>query len=69
MPPPSDDQSANPDRQTWLLITAIVIAFGILPIIIYYRPPQLPYLVTYLILPLAPAILLAIIAVYVTTTK
>lgn len=68
MPPPTDDEQ-SPDLQTWLLITAIVIAFGIFPLIIYYRPPQLPFLVTYLILPLAPAIILATIAVYVTTTK
>lgn len=67
--PPETEEPPTPDRGTWLLIIAIFFAFGIIPLIIYYRPPNLPFLITYLVLPLAPAALLATIAVYVTTTR
>ena len=55
-------------RQGWLLVAGIAVAFVIVPAIIYVDPPQLPFVFSYLVLPLVPAILLALLAVYVTTT-
>ena len=56
-------------RQGWLLVAAIVVAFGAVPLTIALRPPDLPFVVAYLVLPLVPAGLLALLAVYVTTTR
>ncbi|MFB6300970.1 MAG: hypothetical protein ABEH65_12000 [Halobacteriales archaeon] len=52
----------------WALVVGIVIAFLIVPALIYWRPPALPFEVAFLILPLLPAVLLALLAVWVTTT-
>jgi hypothetical protein len=45
----------------------IALAFVVAPLLIYVRPPSVPFVVAYLILPLLPAFLLAIIAVWSTT--
>jgi len=63
----------DPDSATefgwagWLLVAAIIVAFLVIPAIIYVRPPGLPFLVSYLVLPLAPAFILALLAVWITT--
>ncbi len=54
-------------RKGWLLVAAIVVAFIVVPVVIYVRPPGLPFVVAYLVLPLAPAVLLALLAVWITT--
>ena len=56
-------------RAGWLLVAAIVVALGVVPLVIALRPPDLPFVAAYLVLPLLPAVLLALVAVYVTTTE
>lgn len=51
----------------WILVGAIVLAFVVAPALILWRPPVLPYRVTLLVLPLVPAVLLAVVAVWATT--
>ena len=65
---PDEDASGEAFGWTgWLLVGAIIIAFLVIPAIIYVRPPGLPFLVSYLVLPLAPAFILALLAVWITT--
>lgn len=64
--PPED---AEFGRQGWLLLAGMFVAFVVVPILIYLNPPQLPFVFSYLVLPLVPAVLLAVLAVYVTTTR
>lgn len=54
-------------RRGWILVGVIAFAFVICPLAILLRPPGTGYLFTLLILPLAPAVLLAITAVWATT--
>ena len=54
-------------RRGWLLVAAIFLAFVVVPLLIYFRPPGLPFRFAYLVLPLVPAVLLAALAVWVTT--
>ena len=70
----SDDESSEPEpadrefgRRGWLLLAGILVAFVIVPAIIYFRPPGVPYVVAYLVLPLVPAVGLALLAVWATT--
>ena len=69
-----DDESSEPEpadrefgRRGWLLLAGILVAFVIVPAIIYLRPPGVPYVVAYLVLPLVPAVGLALLAVWATT--
>lgn len=55
-------------RDGWLLLAGVALALVVVPLVIYLNPPGVPFVVAYLILPLAPAVLLALLAVYVTTT-
>lgn len=55
-------------RDGWILVAGIVIAFLVVPALIYWRPPALPFEIAFLILPLLPAVLLALLAVWITTT-
>ena len=56
------------DWRGWLLVGVIVFAFIIAPVSIYVVPPGAEgYRFALLILPLAPALLLAITAVWATT--
>ena len=67
-PPGPDDATEEEFGWTgWLLVAAIVVAFLVIPAVIYFRPPGLPFLVSYLVLPLAPAFILALLAVWITT--
>jgi hypothetical protein len=50
----------------WLLVAAVFVAFVVVPVLIAVRPPGLPFRVAYLVLPLVPAVLLALLAVWVT---
>ena len=54
-------------RRGWLLVAAVFVAFVVVPLVIYFRPPGLPFQFAYLVLPLVPAVLLAALAVWVTT--
>ncbi len=55
------------DRSRWVewgVVAAIVGAFVVIPAIIIWQPPQLPFRVAFLILPLVPAVVLAFIALW-----
>lgn len=48
----------------WLVVAAVFVSFLVIPAVLIYAPPPLPYRLTLLILPLGPAIGLAAIAVW-----
>jgi len=54
-------------RRGWVLLAATLVAFLVVPAVIYLRPPGVPFVVAYLVLPLVPAVLLALLAVWATT--
>lgn len=55
------------DWRGWILVATIVMAFIVAPAIILFQPPDLlPFFVAYLVVPLLPAALLGIIAVWAT---
>lgn len=51
----------------WVLVGVIVVAFVVSPLAILLWPPELNYVVALLILPLVPALVLALTAVWATT--
>ena len=51
-------------RRGWLLLVGVVVAFVVVPIVIYLRPPSLPFFAAYLVLPLVPAVVLALLALW-----
>ena len=55
------------DWRGWTLVGVIVFAFIVAPVAIILWPPGVSYLFALLILPLVPAVLLAITAVWATT--
>ncbi|AXR79269.1 hypothetical protein [Natrarchaeobaculum sulfurireducens] len=55
------------DWRGWTLVGVIVFAFIVAPVAIVLWPPDVGYLFALLILPLVPAVLLAITAVWATT--
>lgn len=62
-----DDADREFGRQGWVLVGVIVFAFVVSPLAIVLWPPDLHYFVALLILPLAPALALAVTAVWATT--
>jgi hypothetical protein len=68
-PPSPTEQEFGP--QGWLLVAAVVIAFIVIPVTIYLNAANviaLPFRLAFLALPMIPAVLLAVLAVWVTTT-
>lgn len=68
------DESLHPDAvdrefdwRGWVLVGVIVFAFIISPAAIMLWPPGVNYLLALIILPLFPAVLLAVTAVWATT--
>ncbi|WP_254767171.1 hypothetical protein [Salinilacihabitans rarus] len=55
------------DWRGWTLVGVIVFTFVVSPLAILLWPPNLHYFVALLILPLLPAVLLAVTAVWATT--
>ncbi|MEY7851617.1 hypothetical protein AB7C87_20730 [Natrarchaeobius sp. A-rgal3] len=55
------------DWRGWVLVAVIVFAFVVSPLAILLWPPDVSYLFALLILPLVPAVLLAVTAVWATT--
>ncbi|RQG88786.1 hypothetical protein EA462_10285 [Natrarchaeobius halalkaliphilus] len=55
------------DWRGWILVGVIVFAFIVSPVAILLWPPDVGYLFALLILPLVPAVLLAVTAVWATT--
>lgn len=66
---PADPDAADRtfDWRGWVLVGTIVFAFLVAPGAILLWPPNYNYLVALLILPLVPALLLAVVAVWATT--
>jgi hypothetical protein len=59
-------------RQGWLLVAAIVVAFLVIPGVIYLNVVGVlafPFRVAFLALPMLPAVALAVIAVWATATE
>ena len=77
--PTEDDQGAHPeavdrefDWRGWTLVAAIVVSFLVIPGVIYLYPHVgsalgLTFWDTYLALPMIPAIVLGVLAVWATT--
>ncbi|ELY44291.1 hypothetical protein [Natronorubrum sulfidifaciens] len=74
---PDDDWSDGPahpetadrefDWRGWVVVGMIVVAFFIAPVAIHLWPPGVGYRFALLILPLIPALFLALTAVWATT--
>ncbi|WP_327052503.1 hypothetical protein [Halomicrococcus gelatinilyticus] len=66
----ADPDEVEPDdgdefgRSGWLLVGVMLLAFVVAPLLIYLRPPGLPFKFAYLVLPLVPALLLGATAVW-----
>lgn len=59
-------------RQGWLLVAAVFLAFLVIPVVIYLNAANviaLPFRLAFLALPMIPAVALAALAVWVTTTE
>lgn len=55
------------DWRGWTLVGMVVVAFVVAPAIVLFHPPDLvPFFVAYLVVPLLPAVLLGIVAVWAT---
>ncbi|RQG91065.1 hypothetical protein [Natrarchaeobius chitinivorans] len=66
---PADPASTDRefDWRGWVLVGVIVLAFVVAPVTIILWPPEVGYRFALLILPLVPAVLLAVTAVWATT--
>lgn len=69
-PPPGETSLRVPERETfgrrgWVLVGVLVLSFLVVPAVIVFVPPAaLPFEVAFLILPLLPALLLGVVAVW-----
>jgi hypothetical protein len=59
-----DEEAAGLGPRGTFLVVTLVVAFLVVPAVIYWRPPELPFLVAFLVLPLLPAIGLGLVAVW-----
>jgi hypothetical protein len=67
--PPADREFG---RQGWLLVAAVVVAFLVIPVTIYLNAAgviALPFRFAFLALPMIPAVMLAVLAVWVTARE
>ena len=55
------------DWRGWVVVAVIAFSFLVMPVVILYRPPSLPYWVALLAFPMLPALLLGLVAVWGTT--
>lgn len=51
----------------YLLLGVMVVALVVAPLLVYLRPPQLSWRFTLIVLPLVPALAMAVVAVWATT--
>ncbi len=58
------DPNPGMGRRGWVLLAAVVVAFFGAPAVIYLRPPAVPFEVAFLVVPLVPAFLLGMVAVW-----
>ncbi|WP_435346223.1 hypothetical protein [Haloarchaeobius sp. HRN-SO-5] len=71
---PGDGEFVHPDAadrefdwRGWVVVAVVAFSFLVVPVVIVYRPPALPYWVALLAFPMLPALLLGIVAVWGTT--
>lgn len=64
---PPTDADREFDWRGWTLVGVLVFAFFVAPALIIWRPPGLPYRVALLAMPMLPALLLGLVAVWATT--
>lgn len=55
------------DWRGWLLVGILFVAFVVAPVTIYLVPPGEHYFTVLIVMPLVPALLLAVVAVWATT--
>jgi hypothetical protein len=55
------------DWRGWVVVVVVAVSFLVVPVVIVYRPPSLPYWTALLALPMLPALLLGAAAVWGTT--
>lgn len=60
------DADSEFGRSGWLLVGMMLFCFVVAPLLIWLNPPALPFRMAYLVLPLVPALLLGVLAVWVT---
>ncbi len=68
--PPATDREFG--WQGWVLVAAVLVSFLGIPLLIYLNARNvvaIPFRFAFLVLPLVPAVLLAVLAVWVTTTE
>lgn len=64
-----DESSEGFGRQGWLLVVGVVVCFLVIPGVVYLRPAVpaaagLPFFASFLVLPLIPAVILGLLAVW-----
>lgn len=57
------------DWRGWVAVAAVFFAFVVAPAIVMFQPLVVPYRASLLALPMLPAVLLGLIAVWATTRK
>ena len=63
----ADDVDEEFGWRGWVVFAVVVVSFLVVPPVIIYRPPALPYWVALLAFPMLPAVLLGLVAVWGTT--
>lgn len=64
---PPTDADREFDWRGWVLVGVLVVALLVAPALIIWNPPGLPYEAALLALPMVPALLLGLVAVWATT--
>lgn len=64
---PPTDADREFDWRGWVLIGVLMVALFVAPALIIWNPPGLPYRAALLALPMVPALLLGLVAVWATT--
>jgi hypothetical protein len=64
---PAAGERTLPARRGWVLIGVLAFCLLVVPLVILWRPPGLPYWVALLALPMLPAFLLGAVGVWATT--
>lgn len=54
----------RPASRDWLIVVAVAVAFLAVPVAIVLNPPSLPFRFTYLVLPIIPAVALAVFGLW-----
>jgi hypothetical protein len=70
--PPDEPEAVGFGRQGWLLVGVVVLTFLVIPVVVYRYPAaaganSVPFLVGLIVLPMLPAVLLGLTAVWTMT--